>query len=103
MLAHRKACPWLDHLGDGRLEIARAQFEPRRDTAAERTTAGAGEHDTVELAAVDDGNVAGRIDAARDTCVDFSERNPVRDLRGGGQARSARALNVVRRRMRMQA
>src|SRR6202011_2972478 len=75
VLAHRQAGAGLAHRGHGRLEIARPQAQPGRQALTERTPAGAFEDDLVEGGAVDDGNVAGRIDTAGDRDLDFSQRD----------------------------
>ena len=103
VLAHRQAGAGLAHRGHGRLEIAWPQSQPGLQSLTERTAAGAFEHDLVEGRAVDDGNVAGGIDAAGDRNVDFSPRDALSELNGGRQAGAARALDIVGGSMRVQA
>ena len=61
------------------------------------------QHGALQLRAVAERDVARAVDAAGDGAVDLARGDAVRELRRGGEAGAAGALQVVGRRLGMQA
>src|SRR4051794_32527467 len=102
-LAHRQSRPGFDDVGKIQLEeVAGTHAEPWAQSSGDTAATGAAQHDLPQVLIDADRCVTGRIDAGRDTTVDLTCRDlePEHDRRF--EARAARALQVERRRVRVE-
>src|SRR5690606_14777358 len=102
-LAHRKTRARLDDRGKAGFEMARPQAKPRRDFLSDRFAARAAQQELLIRIRIDDRHIASRIDAARNAGIDLADGDLEADGDRRVEARPARALQVERRRVRIQA
>jgi len=85
-----------------RREIPRAQIADRAELVGPALAAREREHGALQVLAVGERHVARAVGAAGDGAVDLAAVDAVRELRHRREAGAAGALQVVRRRGRMQ-
>ncbi len=100
MLSHRHAGARLAHARQLRLEEAGTRTRPRRESLAERSTARTTQKQFAIRRGIDDGNIAGRIDARGDGGVDLTHRDFQTEHDGGIETGAAGALQIERRSFR---
>src|SRR4051812_47534895 len=80
-----------------------SELHPRRKALAKGPRPPARQQDLLQPRTEGKRDIARAVGAARDRRVDLAQRDAVAELRERGEARAARALQVVGRRRRMQA
>src|SRR5690242_1817307 len=97
VLAHREAGARLGDAGTRRRDVPGPQLADRAQLVCP-AAAREREHHALQVAAVGKRDVARAVGAAGDRAVDLPAVDAIRELRDGGEAGAAGALQVVRRR-----